>query len=419
MVRTYFPVSRLWAAAEMAGDDLAAFANEVPMETPRRAVRDRLQSALADTAKLRELAQQAERDWQDAFFTPGAVGDLGAIAARRRQCVSRYMMARSRFRFLRRQAPPVRFATLAPDVAEARFGQYRDDPSGVFMPPANPAIRQSRAVTYGGFVHSWLRFETPNADLGDTVWAHVHEPVGGYDHSVIMCHGLGIEPDMWDGSLHMAPHFAGRRIRVIEPDAPWHGRRRPPGVHGGEPFVARGPVGAIEEFTAHVAEIGCLIGWARATGPGRIGVGGLSLGALNSQLAVAHGREWPAGMCPDAALLMTTTDRLDEVAWDGGFATGFGTAEAFASAGWTRDQLTSWLPLTAPLGEPSIEPAKIVMMQDSHDTITPFAGGLNFARRWRIPDDNLFVTRQGHFTVPLGLVRDCGPIDRFVALLGS
>ena len=50
MVRTYFPVSRLWAAAEMAGDDLAAFANEVPMETPRRAVRDRLQSALADTA---------------------------------------------------------------------------------------------------------------------------------------------------------------------------------------------------------------------------------------------------------------------------------------------------------------------------------------------------------------------------------
>ena len=26
MVRTYFPLSRLWAAAELAGDDLAAFA---------------------------------------------------------------------------------------------------------------------------------------------------------------------------------------------------------------------------------------------------------------------------------------------------------------------------------------------------------------------------------------------------------
>jgi pimeloyl-ACP methyl ester carboxylesterase len=234
-----------------------------------------------------------------------------------------------------------------------------------------------------------------------------------------MCHGLGIEADMWDGSLHMAPYFAGRRIRVIEPDAPWHGRRRPEGVHGGEPFVARGPVGAIEQFAAHVPEIGSLIGWARGTGPGKVGVGGISLGALNSQLVVAHCREWPREMRPDAAFLITTTDRLDEVAWDGGFATGFGTARAFAKAGWVRDQVTEWLPLTAPTADPSIAPDKIVMVQGSHDTITPFPGGLKFAHRWRLPDENLFVLRRGHFTVPLGLARDTRPIERFVRLLGS
>jgi hypothetical protein len=117
--------------------------------------------------------------------------------------------------------------------------------------------------------------------------------------------------------------------------------------------------------------------------------------------------------------LITTTDRLDEVAWDGGFATGFGTARAFAKAGWVRDQVTEWLPLTAPTADPSIAPDKIVMVQGSHDTITPFPGGLKFAHRWRLPDENLFVLRRGHFTVPLGLARDIRPIERFVRLLGS
>lgn len=420
MVGTYFPISRLWAATETAGDDVTEYAANVPMDVPNGSRRARLQSALAHTMLARVSAEQAELDWQDAMFS-GSDGDhLRDMTARRRQSVGSYMMARTRFRFLRRHAPAIRFATITPDDAQRRYGAYRDDPASFFASPADPpAIDQSHAVTAGGFTHTWLRFPSPNAAMGDTVWAHVFEPPDGYDHTAIICHGIGIEADMWDSSLHFAPQFAGRRVRVIEPEAPWHGRRRPPGVHGGEPFVAHGPIGAVEEFQAHLAEIACLIGWARATGPGRVAIGGISMGALNSQLAVAHAGTWPEAMRPDAALLITTTDRLDEVACDGSFAAGFHTAEAFAEAGWSREQIHDWMPLTAPIGEPGIDPDRIIMMQGSHDTITPFPGGLAFAQRWGIPDENLFIRRQGHFSVPLGLARDASPVARLVEILNT
>ncbi len=416
---TFFPLSRLWAAAEVAGDDVGTFAAAVPIDPPARGARDRIGSALVHTARLREMADKAENEWRDAAFAPGAVGDFNRIAAERRRAVSAYMMARARFRFLRRRARPVSFQTVQLDTAQEHYGRFLADPSDLFGAPAKPAIRQSRALADPNYHHSWLKFETPFAAIGDTVWAHVFEPAGGYDHTVIMCHGLGIEADMWDGFLHMAPGFAGCRIRVIEPDAPWHGRRRPFGVYGGEPFVARGPAGAVEEFAAHVAEIACLVGWARETGPGRVGIGGISLGALNSQMAVAHSRSWPSDLRPDAAMLIATTDRLDEVAWDGGFAKGFGTPKAFALAGWARDDVAEWLPVTAPVGQPSIEPDKIVVVLGSHDTIMPFRGGRQFVQRWRIPQANLFVRGQGHFSAALGLARDGRPFDRFVDVLGS
>ena len=419
MVRTFFPLSRLWAAAEAAGDDPRAFADQVPMELSRGPRHERLRAALARSAELKAAAGQAERAWQEAFFGTGPADELETVERHRRRSVSAFMAARWQFRFLRRAAPPVRFSTAGPDRAEQRFGRFRTDPAQLFTPPSGVAIAQSRSIAHDGFVHTWLNFKTPFADLGDTAWAHVYEPVGGYDHTVIMGHGLGIEADMWDGSLHMAPHFAGRRVRVIEPEAPWHGRRRPPGVYGGEPFIALGPFGAIEEFAAQVAEIGCLIGWARATGSGRVGIGGISLGALNSQLVVAHAQTWPQEMRPDAAFLVTTTDRLDEVAWYGGFAVGFGTAKAFAAAGWDHDHLMQWMPITAPVGEPSIPPERIVVMLGRRDSVMPFKGAEAFVRRWAIPEANLYLQRRGHFTVPLGLARDHGPIDRFCSVLGS
>ena len=418
MVRGYFPLSRLWAAAEAAGDDVDLFAAEAPLAPLAGCRRSRAQAALAHALLLRGLAERAESDWRDALFAPGATRDPGEAEAERVKASYLSMRTRARFAFLRRRVPAVRFAPVAPQHLEARFGRQRNDPAALFAPAA-PAIRGSRALKRHGMVERWLRWPCAYDDIGGEGWAHVYEPEGGFDHTMVMCHGLGIEADAWGEGLAMAPAFVARGIRVIEPEAPWHGRRRTVGLQAGEPFVARGPMGAIDLFAAHVPEVAALVRWARETGKGRVGIGGISLGALGTQLAVAHAAGWPAEARPDAALFITTTDRLEEVAWDGGFATGFGTAKAFAGVGWTRDKVAEWLPLTAPVGGPGIDPARIVMALGSADTITPYAGGAAFARRWEIPGENLFVSWQGHFSVPLGLARDPRPIERLVALLRS
>ena len=416
MVRGYFPLSRLWAAAEAAGDDVDLFASEAPLDPLSGWRRSRAQAALAHALLLRGLAEWAENDWRDALFAPGATRDPAEAEAERVKASYLSMRTRARFAFLRRRVPAVRFAPVAPQHLEARFGRQRSDPGALFA-PRELMIRGSRTLKRHGMVERWLRWPCAYDDIGGEGWAHVYEPEDGFDHTVVMCHGLGIEADAWGEGLAMAPAFVERGIRVIEPEAPWHGRRRPVGLQAGEPFVARGPMGAIDLFATHVPEVAALVRWARETSTGRVGIGGISLGALGTQLAVAHAAAWPTEARPDAALFITTTDRLDEVAWDGGFATGFGTAKAFTGVGWTRDKVAEWLPLTAPVGEPGIDPNNIVMALGSADAITPYAGGAAFARRWGIPAGNLFVSWQGHFSVPLGLARDPRPIERLVALL--
>jgi hypothetical protein len=39
--------------------------------------------------------------------------------------------------------------------------------------------------------------------------------------------------------------------------------------------------------------------------------------------------------------------------------------------------------------------------------------------RWKVPEDNVFVRPQGHFSASLGLMRDDTPLRRLASLLGS
>jgi hypothetical protein len=61
--------------------------------------------------------------------------------------------------------------------------------------------------------------------------------------------------------------------------------------------------------------------------------------------------------------------------------------------------------------------SRTVMVLGRADNVTPFAGGLALARQWQVPTENLFLRRQGHFTVALGLWRDAAPLRRLVDLL--
>ncbi|MBT6512227.1 MAG: hypothetical protein HOL02_17480 [Rhodospirillaceae bacterium] len=418
MVKGYFPLSRLWAAAEAAGEDAETFFSEVPMAPLAGAAKDRLQDALKEAAARRSDAVRAEQEWRGVLFDAGASADPGATEKHRRRAIAHSMHSRGLFRPWRKQASPVRFSTVPPAEAHARFGHHLQDPPQAFQ-PESAVVEVSRPVASNGVIERWLRFDCPHDGVGGTAWAHVFEPEGGFDHTIFLCHGVGMEAEVWGEGYHMAPPFVARGLRVIEPEAPWHSRRRPLGHHGGEPFMANGLAGAIEMFGCHVREIGALVGWAHETSDGKVAVGGISLGALNSQLAVAHAGSWPEVMRPDAALFVTTTDRLDHVAWDSGFSKGFKGAAELSQAGWTREISQDWLPLLAPVGEPGIAPDRIVMALGTADNITPYASGGAFAKRWRIPPENLLETWQGHFSKALGLGHNPAPIERLCAILRS
>ena len=419
LLRRWFPMARLWAAAELAGDDPDLLAAEAPMAPLSGRARDRLRRRLLALSARRRAAAEAEERWREAFFGPrSGGGDPGEAERERRRRSARYMAARNAFWPWAGRAPPVRFAPVSPDRMERDHGRYRADAAGLFRPEEGK-IEVSASLAGDGVVERWLRLPAGHPETGAGAWAHVFEPAGGYDCTAVLCHGIGMEAEMWRHGAHMAAPLVRLGVRVIEPEAPWHSRRRPPGRHGGEPFIALGPAGALLNFAAQLREIGALIGWARETGGGRVGLGGLSLGALAAQLAAQHAGAWPQACRPDAALLIATTDRMDDIAWRSSFSRGMKAGPALRRAGWTEEATDSWMPLLAPLDDPWLDPGRIVMALGAADTVTPIAGGRAFARRWRIPPSNLFETRQGHFTLGIGLARAPAPYARLAALLRS
>src|SRR5262249_45711540 len=158
-------------------------------------------------------------------------------------------------------------------------------------------------------------------------------------------HGVGVETEFWSADLGRVDVLARVGIRVIRPEAPWHGRRRLPGWFGGEPAMAWGPAGLIGLFAAWVAEMAQLVSWARATRRGRVAVGGISLGALTSQLVATVAGGWPPAMRPDALLLVGTTADVVAAATEGGLARALGAGVQLAAKSWTPEALLRWAPL--------------------------------------------------------------------------
>jgi pimeloyl-ACP methyl ester carboxylesterase len=208
-------------------------------------------------------------------------------------------------------------------------------------------------------------------------------------------------------------------VRVVQPTLPWHGRRTRPGSYGGEPFLATAPLGALDLFQAAAQETAVLVGWARATSAGRVAIGGVSLGALIGQLVASRADQWPATHRPDAAYLVTHSGSLASVAVEGVLSRRVGVPAAMARAGWTEAEVARWLPLIEPGAVPAIEPGRIVSVLGTADRVTPFESGRALARSWALPAANLFVYPQGHFSMPVWLVRHDDPLRRLLAILRS
>jgi hypothetical protein len=202
-------------------------------------------------------------------------------------------------------------------------------------------------------------------------------------------------------------------FRVVRPEAPFHGRRRPQGYYGGEYISATSPIGILDTCTAAVAERGVLMDWCRRTSDGPVTMGGSSLGALLAQLVSGQAKNWPEHLRPDALLLIMHCSRMEDALIHGSIAKLFGALDAKHEHGWSVATVAEYLKALDPPLQPAIDAANIVSILGEADQATPFAGGLELLDRWQLPQDNRFIWPQGHFSLPIALTRNDAPLRRF------
>jgi hypothetical protein len=404
---------------------------EVPLGRLPPGSKRLVEGALRRIDRLAAEYAAANAVWEDAFFglaDPGPEA-LAAANAARGHAAQALMMGRSVLVNLPMlgDVPRAKFAIPTRETVEARFGKFADDPTRAYViAGALPEIERSRALHGPHATEYWLRFRSPHAALrdmgGDTVWAHVYEPLGVENPpsvvpSIVYGHGLGVEMEMLEGTSEESLNLVAEGVRIVRLEAPWHNRRRAPGTYGGEPFLATQPLGGLDLSAAQVREMGVLVAWCRDQGSRRVAVGGTSLGALVSQLVASHAHTWPKAMRPDALLLLTTSDDVGGLAFHSSLARATGLDAALAEAGWTVADIDRWRPLTDPLPAQPLPPEDIVMLLGRVDDVTPFPQGLALAERWKVPPENLFLRHQGHFSAAIGLVRDPAPLRRLAERL--
>lgn len=419
--RLYFPLSRAWAAAAGAEGDLERFWDGIGGPRRQRLVAEH--GLRATQARLLDY-QAAEARFQQAAFPGGATAGgrdaLEAVTVRRAAAAQRFMMARGFFLplHLAQAIPPVVLEVASPAEVEDLQGPRLSGEAPLWPLPLEQAIETSRAFHQDGCRSFWLRFASPVT--GEACLTRVDEPVAGRPlGTLVFLHGLGMETEFWRELADPFRPLVRRGLRVVRPEGPWHGRRRPADRYGGEPMLGRGPLGMAELFQAWVGETALLLGHLRRERPGPLAVGGVSLGALTAQLVVTAAASWPKEMGPDAALLIATSGALDDLAERASLSRALGLSAPILAAGWDEAALRRVLPLIAPLGLPALPPERLVMVLGASDDLVPYAGGAALAERWAVPPANLFVRSQGHFSVSLGMMNDPAPIDRLLALLAA
>ncbi|MFE0754935.1 NUDIX domain-containing protein [Inquilinus sp. NPDC058860] len=421
----FLPASRSLAAAIVSDGDLRRFCDELAI--PPDALGKRpvwLGRTLRDVARMAEQHRQAEAEWQRLLFsTTAPLADVVAAEETRLDAASALTTSRLRFALFgnNRKIPACRWAIPTEAEVEARHGARLADPENAYrLPERMPAVAETRRLPSELGTDHWLTFPTPDPAAESPCWARVFTPSDAVDPpTVIHLHGVCMEPDHLRGPLSEIESLVRRGLRVVLVEAPWHGRRKRPGTYAGEPMVASTPLGALDHLSAAVREVGILTRWARQTSRGPVGWTGISFGALTAQLAATHCGSWPAACRPDALLLFTTSEGIEEIALGGSFARAFGLDRALTAAGWTEAALSRWRPLTDPVERPQMDTGNVFMVLGSKDDVTPFAGGQAIARRWGVPEAQVHIRPQGHFSVPAGLMVDGAPIADFAERLLS
>lgn len=420
--RWFFPVSRMWAAAGASQGSVERFFAEVQI-APEQRLACRLKRRLQKFEEARSNMLTSNRRWEDAFFGSAseASAQLAGIEEQRLFDKNDYNMQRRGFLSLglADTIAPIRWDIPRPDaVADIYLSLATDLPRAFAVPDPMPKVTMSRVLTEDFSRDYWLRFDTPSARLGDQVVARVHEPAGiSNPPTLIFGHGICVEFDHWRGLVDEVEALVAMGIRVVRPEAPWHGRRVPNGLYAGEQFMATAPLGALDLFTSAAREWAVLIDWCRNTTNGPVCIGGSSLGAMTAQLIATKAHSWPERLRPDAMLLITHCGHIHDAVVEGALAKVWKIEQATMANGWNSDLIARYLPLIDPTGKPAVATENIISVLGECDEVTPFHSAKELIEDWGIPDGNVFITRHGHFSVPLAMMRNHAPLLRFREVL--
>ncbi len=417
--RHVLPASRAWAAAAASGASVEEFARQLGLS----GLPPRLTSKLNTTHRLHLASKAAETRWAAIAFE-GAAGDPGAAEQERRSTAQSYLA--NRFRYLafarKHRVPAVRYRTPKPELVIEALKQVLADADALFaVPDPLPQLERSRAVDHGDAVEYWLRFESPGVgdEPADTCYAHIYEPKQRPAEmpTFFFAHGLAMETEMMVEGPRSFLSMARLGMRIVLPDGPGHNRRCKAGFYGGESFLAEPPVSGIQHFVRAARDYAAMIAWCRAQGPGRISLGGISLGALSAQVAASRWRDWPGECRPDALFLITSTARVSALPLESSLGQMADIDNEVRRHGWLPEHFAALEPITDASPQPPIDPANIVLMVGQRDDVTPAVGGHMLAERWRVPPENLFVRDRGHFSAAIGLGVDPAPYARMFHIL--
>jgi hypothetical protein len=413
------PASRAWAAAGASSTSLEGFARQLGLF----GLPQRLRGKLTTTHRLRLLSKAAQTHWAEIAFE-GAAGDLAAAERERKATAQSYLANRIRYLSFARKyrVAAVRYRTPKPDFAIEALRQVLQDPDALFqVPDPLPPIERSRSVDHGDVIEYWLRFgsEGVGDDPADTCYAHIYEPKQRTANmpTFFFAHGLAMETEMIVDGPRSFLSMARVGMRVILPDGPGHNRRCRAGLYGGESFLVEPPISGIQHFVRAAREYAAMIAWCRGQGPGKISLGGISLGALTAQVAASRWRYWPAECRPDALFLMTSTARISALPLESSLGQMADIDNEVRRHGWKAEHFEVLEPITDASPEPPIDPASIVIMVGQRDDVTPAAGGRLLIERWRVPRDNIFIRDRGHFSAAIGLGVDPAPYARMFDIL--
>ena len=415
-----FKIGRLSAAARnTVGRDADAFL-EALGTTARISVRTRhrIKTGMDEFAPLQNAWQDSVKRCEEVFWNGAVACPLSAKARRqlhheRRAKAEACLRPLAHFGFLLKKevVPAIKFEIPAPEQVFNEFQEAIVNPATLYGPPAAfPRIEASHPIAGPSGREYLIRYPSPSRLMRDTVYARIFDPQSCAPGrpTLIFSGGFGMAYDQftyWPEEDHLGRFLAARGVRVALIESPWHGRRTCEGYSSGEPFLATAPVGCFSFLSAQVQETAVLIDWARTSGASVVVVAGMSLGGMVTEQLVARCKSWPEYLRPDAALLGASSHNAEQVVRESALAKKFGLPAALRSAGWNEHTISKLRSIFNPSSGPGIDPDRIIAVLGRHDSIVPFSYGIETAREWGLPAENITIWNVGHLGVLQDLIR--------------